>query len=481
MFNVEECGLEAGLRFDALRRVDRPAPPLSDLALLDDDVLVEHDVPYVTAGDPDPLGAREQVAGELQDELSDVDRVYRSVEAQRTRALLQAFDAAMTDLAGRFGSQMAGLGSVGARAFVAIDLDVSPSTLSHRVGTAITLRDRLPATWQAYLLGEITWQAADRIAAAADGLDDDRWAAYDEEAVETTLDTAAPRLKGALHRLRERLQDDTAPARAEAAALHRSVSVEALADGQAALVVTGPAVQITAIDQALTKAAIAGKTKDEPRTVGQLRHDIAIDLLLDGIAHAADPDRAGLQVPQRVGVVPTVVLTIPALAALGHTGEQATLAGYGPIDLETAKTLAGTAASFVRVLTDPITGFRIDMDRTTRTPPADMRRWVQIRDQRCRFPGCRRPAHQCDLDHIAEWHDHGVTATGNLLALCRPDHTAKSIGLFQQELLENGHVDWENPWRDHLDDPPPTPADPAPPHLLPRTTTPEDTDQPCPF
>lgn len=57
-------------------------------------------------------------------------------------------------------------------------------------------------------------------------------------------------------------------------------------------------------------------------------------------------------------MAPTLILTIPALAALGHTGEQGRLAGYGPIALETAKRLAGTATSFVRVLTDPVTGVR---------------------------------------------------------------------------------------------------------------------------
>ncbi len=106
-----------------------------------------------------------------------------------------------------------------------------------------------------------------------------------------------------------------------------------------------------------------------------------------------------------------------------------------------------------------------------------MRRWVVTRDERCRFPGCNRPAQLCDIDHITEWQRGGVTDIDNLVALIRPHHRAKTAQLWQQELQQNGSVDWEDPW-DHLyTDLPPDPADPAPPHLV----EPDPPDDHCPF
>ncbi|MFD1721327.1 HNH endonuclease signature motif containing protein [Amnibacterium endophyticum] len=201
----------------------------------------------------------------------------------------------------------------------------------------------------------------------------------------------------------------------------------------------------------------------------------ARDLLLEGIKQAASGEWAGLAVPGRKGVVPQVFLTIPLLSALGRTTEHAQLRGHGLMDVETAKDLAGRATSFVRVLTDPCTGVRLDMDRATRMPPEDMRRWVQVRDEVCRFPGCNRPAHLCDVDHAHEWQHGGVTGERNLLCACRADHLAKSEELFGNELRSTGAVRWCTPWRRTFDDPPIAPLAPAPESLRPPD------DDPCPF
>jgi hypothetical protein len=247
----------------------------------------------------------------------------------------------------------------------------------------------------------------------------------------------------------------------------RRVTVDQGRDGGATFAATGPAVPIVGFDQALTKAAIAARLHEgESRTVGQLRYDILIDLLVEGIKQSADPAWEGLKVPTRKGVVPAPILTIPALSALGRTTEQARLVGYGPIAVETAEQLAGAATSFVRVLTDPFTGVRIAMDRTARRTPDDMRRWIAVRDELCRFPGCNRPAQLCDIDHVQEWQDAGVTDLDNLVSLSRPHHVAKSMGLWQEELQRDGRVDWQDPWGNGFTDPPPNPLDPAPPELI---------------
>ena len=163
-----------------------------------------------------------------------------------------------------------------------------------------------------------------------------------------------------------------------------------------------------------------------------------------------------------------LVLTIPALAWLGHTMEQAVLSGYGPVSMAVAKDLAGSATSMLQVLTDPVTGVRMTTDRKVYAPPVDLWRWVQVRDGRSRLPGGTRPAWLPDIDHAREWQNDGVTADGNLVTQSRPEHLAKSLGLFQEEFRVDGIVHWEGPWGEAFEDPPPDPLDPAPAHLLPQ-------------
>lgn len=425
----------------------------------------------------------EAFAEAQQDLLADLDRDFRCADAARTVTLIDAYAASMRDLGNRFGSEYGRRDSLGAQTFfqsTGLRLGMSPLRVAHMVDAATTLRDDLPLTWNTYLDGEATWNAVNRAVQEAEGLASAHLGAYDTEAAAAVVLTPASRLKAKLHSIRERLQDDTAGARAKRTRDMRRVVIEPGHDGEAAITAIGPAIPIIGFDQALTKAAIAARLQEgETRSIGQLRFDVMMDLLVEGIKQSADPNWAGLKVPGRKGVIPAPVLMIPALSALGKSKEQARLIGYGPIAVETAKEIAGSATSFIRVLTDPITGVRLDMDRKQRIPPIDMRRWVTIRDELCRFPGCNRAAHLCDLDHVAEWQHLGVTATDNLVSLSRPHHRAKSAELWTEELLQNGTVDWEDPWGGTFTDPPPNPSDPAPPDLVERArrAVPDE----CPF
>ncbi|MCZ2839385.1 HNH endonuclease signature motif containing protein [Modestobacter sp. VKM Ac-2985] len=54
-------------------------------------------------------------------------------------------------------------------------------------------------------------------------------------------------------------------------------------------------------------------------------------------------------------------------------------------------------------------------------PTNALRRHVQLRDRRCRFPGCRRPGQRCDLHHVVRFPE-GATSAENLCCLCRHHH-----------------------------------------------------------
>ncbi len=154
---------------------------------------------------------------------------------------------------------------------------------------------------------------------------------------------------------------------------------------------------------------------DEERTLAQLRADAFADLLA---AEAAVPDSHGGPRPSRAAVV----VTIPALTLLGADDAPATLDGYGPIDLDTARHLAGEATSWIRVLTHPVTGVPLALDRTRYRVPTALRRWLGIMSPTCIFPGCGRAARDCDLDHLRAWAEGGPTDDDNLAPECRHHH-----------------------------------------------------------
>jgi hypothetical protein len=75
-----------------------------------------------------------------------------------------------------------------------------------------------------------------------------------------------------------------------------------------------------------------------------------------------------------------------------------------------------------------------------------LRRYVQFRDNGCRFPGCTAAWWTCDLDHTAEWvADGGVTAEFNLASLCRKHHRKKTDGVYSYRLDPDGTCTWTSP------------------------------------
>ena len=145
------------------------------------------------------------------------------------------------------------------------------------------------------------------------------------------------------------------------------------------------------------------------------------------------------------GIRAVVAVTVPVLTLLGRSDEPAQLDGYGPIDAETARELAGTATSFTRLLTDPHTGATLGVDRRSYRPPAELRRALAHRDQTCRFPGCDRPARGSELDHTVPWQHGGVTDAANLAHLCASHHRLRHLTTWEPTNRGGGGIDWASP------------------------------------
>ena len=134
-------------------------------------------------------------------------------------------------------------------------------------------------------------------------------------------------------------------------------------------------------------------------------------------------------------------------------GVAAEIDGTSPIDAETAARLAGGAPGWDRVLTDPISGRMLAVDRYR--PSEQLRRHLRHRDVRCRFPGCGMPARLCDVDHHHDAALGGATEVDNLGDLCRRHHTLKHASPWHVRPQPEGTYEWTSPTgRVHLDRPP---------------------------
>jgi hypothetical protein len=168
-----------------------------------------------------------------------------------------------------------------------------------------------------------------------------------------------------------------------------------------------------------------------------------------------------------------VQVVVPVTTLLGLSEEPAELAGYGPIPAGIARQIAADA-TWRRLLTDPASGALLDYGRTTYRPPAHLAGHVRARHQVCVFPGCRRPACKCDLDHRVRFPD-GPTSEANLGPACRRHHRCKQRPGWSLHRDEHGNHHWTTPTGrtyinqpDPLIDPvidpgPPAPAAAAPP------------------
>lgn len=199
-------------------------------------------------------------------------------------------------------------------------------------------------------------------------------------------------------------------------------------------------------DQSAT-AGESGSVEDpddpsfDDRTLDQVRADVFVDLLLTG-APAIDPTIG--HCPGGLGAIRAQVqITMPLTTLTGVSPGGAEVDGKAPIDPDTARLLASATAVWNRVMYDPVTAVVLTVDRYQPTPA--QQRFLHARDRHCRFPGCRRPARRCQIDHNHEHHDGGKTTLCNLACFCVRHHTMKTETDWTVRQLPGGDLEWTSP------------------------------------
>jgi hypothetical protein len=340
---------------------------------------------------------------------------------------------------------------------LAVRLAVAEMTVIAHEHQAEIMIARTPLTWRLFRLGDISPANAKTVSDLAFTLpyaDASVHARFDEAVADLAVRLAPPRFRARARAIREKLvaeaSTDTTAERHQSERAFRRVYLEPDIDGMAWLHAYLPAdTAIMTMGRLDEEATDRVREPHETRTMAQLRADFLGEILL-GVESGVD----GSGSAPRVGV--TVGLLVPVLTLLGLDDQPASLEGYGPIDAATARRLTATAPSFYRILTHPITGTILDIDKTTLRIPADMRRWLQVRDQTCIFPGCGKRAKFCELDHTVDRQFGGVTKVNNLAHLCKKHHREKHHTRWTAQHLPNGNIQWTSP-TGHVSrgDPPP--------------------------
>ncbi|MDQ1529057.1 MAG: hypothetical protein QOH77_847 [Actinomycetota bacterium] len=363
--------------------------------------------------------------------------------------------------------------SLDERAFtaeIAAALTLSERAAENLIGVSRALVQSLPATLTALASGEISYRHAQIMVEQTVGLDADSLATLEAKVLPAASTSTPPRFASTVRKQRERLNPESIEERHVVALDERTVVIDEDRDGMVWVSARTSAANGLAIHDRLTTAALAMRKRGDKRTLAQLRADIFVTILLarshkvsgkhgatvpafdDLLDLSGDVNNTDIYNTDNFvrwfrGITAEVIVSVPALSLLGHGTEPATLEGYGPIDLDTARILAGRARSFVRILTHPETGATLSVGRKRYKVPKDLRMWLRVRDGTCRFPNCNRQAKRCDVDHSFEWHELGETAHDNLAHLCRSHHTLKSAGKWKVEQASDGSGDltWSSP------------------------------------
>lgn len=265
----------------------------------------------------------------------------------------------------------------------------------------------LPEVFEALDNGRIDLMKAREIADRTRELAEDVRADLAWRAVEFAASNTSGQLRAWLARELIKIDADAADRRRKRETTKRRVWVQPEADGMATL-----GAYLTAEEAQACIAAIRGKAAGTDGPIRANEADAMVSLLT-GIEPGAP--------------VPVQIVALPDNSPY--------LVGYGPITESHAAWLSNKAPKVVLERPAPTMEY---------APTVDIRRWVQARDRHCRFPGCRRPAPACDLDHIVN-HPQGPTSESNLQVLCRFHHWPKTHARWKVNALEGMCLEWTSP------------------------------------
>lgn len=304
-----------------------------------------------------------------------------------------------------------------------------------QLGFASTLVSDYPDLWNALSQGNLDVPRVMVIVNQTLHLEPVLRAGVVSEIIETAPALTTGQLRARLARLVISVDPDSAAKRYQEGLEARRVVVDANPDGTANLCGWSlPAAETQAVMRKVNRLARTLKTKEEIRSIDQLRADVFLDLLQERTSGHRGADR---------GVV-DIRVDLTTLAGLDDNPGQ--IPGWGPIVADVARQVARDQAdSEWRItITDP-EGTPVAVTTTRRRPSTVQRRQVEARNPTCVFPGCRFPSAQCDIDHEHPWADTHRTDTTDLDPLCRHHHIGKHKRGWRLKRVRPSVYQWTSP------------------------------------
>lgn len=371
---------------------------------------------------------------------------------------------------------------------VAVARTLSDQGAAAEIRAAQRLTTVLPTTMSLLAAGDVTVQRARAFVTEVEVYDDELCLALDRELARRVAGLPAWRIVQEVRQAVARLDAEAAALRTGSKNAGRSVSLYPTADDQADVCLTGPALPLTRWYTTLDARARALKQAGDPRTLDNLRFDLATGTFPCATHAPADPTRGSAPAEHTsregnpadepaAGLRPSFVepastdcrrsrpvqasISVPVETGLGLSNEPAWLDGYGWLSAPTARLLlvdaelrqvclqsrtgqlvdvaervvrsaptpTGVRASLLEMVLDPITLTGASARREDQHDPSPpLRRYVELRDRFCDGPtGTRTAASRCHLDHDIP-HPHGPTAAWNLVARAGRTHQLKHVG-----------------------------------------------------
>ena len=286
----------------------------------------------------------------------------------------------------------------------------TPGAASSMVDIAVDVVQDLPMLLTALSEGRIDLAKAREIATSTLGLEPGARRALVERAIDYAATRTRHQVRGWLPRQVDRIDPDAAERRRKKARKCRKVSLIPEPDWMATL-----SAYLTAEEATACMESIRVRSNNIQGNREAIRADMFIELL--------------------TGITPAEQVPVAVIM----TDDGAEIEGYGPI-------ADAHADELLRRLELPSAIIRLTLPQLQAgyMPTLKLRRYVRTRDRHCRFPGCRRPARNCDVDHIVPW-PAGPTDADNLQPLCRYHHRIKTHSGWRVERGPNNTTIWISP------------------------------------
>jgi hypothetical protein len=173
----------------------------------------------------------------------------------------------------------------------------------------------------------------------------------------------------------------------------------------------------------------------DARSYAQRQHD-ALSALVRG--QLGDP-----KLGQHNGLPVAIIATATLEQLQARTGHAVTASG-SLLPIRDLIRMAGHAYHYLALFRD-CDERPIYLGRSKRIASADQRVVLHAKDRGCSAPGCDVPGYLCEVHHVDEWTDGGLTNVDRLTFACGPHHRLIKPGGWTTRKRKNGRTEWLPP------------------------------------